>query len=63
MFGDLSGYRTYLIAFFMALFGVLEATDWTTFMQDPKAGFAVVISAVLMALMRSITTGPPGTVL
>jgi len=54
------GYRTYLAAALVAIFGALAATDWVSFMDDPKAGAVAIVSAVLMAVMRTFTTTPPG---
>lgn len=56
----MQGYRTYLAAGLVALFGALAATDWVSFLSDPKAGAVALGSAVLMAVMRSITNTPPG---
>lgn len=55
------GYRTYIAAGLVAGFGVLAATDWVSFLANPKAGAVAVGSALLMALMRSITTTPPAS--
>ncbi|MCC3244696.1 hypothetical protein LG047_05070 [Methylocystis sp. WRRC1] len=54
------GYRTYIAAALVAIFGALASTDWISFMDDPKAGAVALGSAVLMAVMRSFTTTPPG---
>lgn len=56
----MTGYRTYIAAALVAAFGALAATDWVGFMNDPKAGAVAIGSAVLMAVMRSVTTTPPG---
>jgi 20S proteasome alpha/beta subunit len=56
----MQGYRTYIAAGLVATFGVLASTDWIGFMNDPKAGAVAIGSALLMAVMRSITTTPPG---
>ena len=58
----MQGYRTYVAAALVALFGVLASTDWISFLDDPKAGAVAIGSALLMALMRSFTTTPPGWV-
>lgn len=58
----MTGYRTYLAAALMAIFGVLASTDWLAFLNDPKAGAVAVGSAVLMALMRAATTTPAGRI-
>lgn len=55
----LVGYRTYIAAALMAIFGVLSTVDWNAVMQNP-AGLVAVGSAVLMAILRSITSTPPG---
>lgn len=52
----LNGYKTYLVAVLTALFGVLAATDWVTFFNDPKTGWAVLAMSILMAVMRAITS-------
>lgn len=56
----LVGYRTYIVAFLMAVFGVLAVTDWNAFLNDPAAGFTAIFSGIIMAFLRSITMGPPG---
>jgi hypothetical protein len=58
----MTGYRTYLAAALMAIFGALASTDWVAFINDPKAGAIAVGSATLMALMRAVTTTPPGRI-
>lgn len=55
----MTGYRTYIAAALLALFGVLAQTDWVAFLSDPKAGVVAIGSGVLMAIMRSITSTPP----
>jgi hypothetical protein len=55
---NLTGYRTYLAAALVATFSVLASTDWIAFLDDPKAGAVAIGSALLMALMRSVTTTP-----
>jgi hypothetical protein len=58
----MKGYRTYLAAALVALFGALASTDWIAFLDDPKAGAVAIGSAVLMAVMRTFTTTPPGKI-
>ena len=57
----MQGYRTYLAAGLVAVFGVLATTDWVSFLSNPKAGLTAVGAAILMAVMRSITTTPPAS--
>jgi len=56
----MSGFRTYIVAALVAVFGALAAVDWNPILTDPKAGWAAIASAVIMAVMRSITSTPPG---
>ena len=56
----MKGYRTYIAAALVAFGGIIAQTDWIGFMNDPKAGLVAIGSAVLMAVMRSITNTPPG---
>jgi hypothetical protein len=57
----MKGFRTYIIAVIVAIFGVLEMTDWSSFLDNPKAGAVALGSAILMAILRSVTTTPPGS--
>lgn len=61
MFNNLVGFRTYIVAALIAIFGALAALDWNVILDDPKAGVVVVISSIVMAIMRSVTKTPPGT--
>lgn len=56
----MKGYRTYVAAALVALFGVLAQTNWVEFLANPQAGAVALGSAALMAIMRSITNSPPG---
>lgn len=56
----LTGFKTYIAAALVAVFGVLQAVDWVTFIGNPKAGLQTIAVAVLMAIMRSVTNTPPG---
>jgi len=57
----LIGYRTYIAAALVAGFGALAAADWNSVLANPKTGWSLVATGVLMAIMRSITSTPPGT--
>lgn len=58
----MQGYRTYIVAALIAASGVLATTDWMSLFDNPQAGFVALGSGILMALMRSITTGPAGPI-
>ena len=60
MLTGLVGYRTYITSFLIALFGVLQMTDWNSFFDNPGAGMVAIVSALLMAVLRTFTTTPPG---
>jgi len=55
----LVGFRTYLVSLMVAIFGILEVTDWYAFLDNPAAGAVALGSAVLMAVLRTITHTPP----
>jgi hypothetical protein len=55
----MNGYKTYIAAVLVAVFGVLAQTDWVGFLNNPTAGLVAIGSAVLFAIMRAITNGPP----
>lgn len=59
----LVGYRTYIASALVAALGVLAAVDWNTVLQNPKStgGLVAIGTSVLMAVLRSLTTTPPGS--
>lgn len=57
---QVTGYRTYIVALLMAVFGVLALADWNAIIDNPQAGVVSIVAAVIMAALRSITTTPPG---
>ena len=57
----LVGWRTYIISFMVATVAILEMTDWNALFDNPQAGLVALGSAIVMALLRTITTTPPGT--
>lgn len=57
----LVGFRTYIAAALVALFGALAVVDWNAFLENPEAGWTAIGAAAVMAVLRAITTTPPGT--
>lgn len=57
----MNGWRTYLAAAIVAAGGVIAQTDWVSFLANPKAGLVAIGTALLMAIMRSVTMTPPGS--
>lgn len=55
----LQGYRTFIAAALMAVFSVLAMTDWVAFLNNPTAGLVGLLSAILMAVLRAVTSTPP----
>jgi hypothetical protein len=59
----LKGYRTYLVAALIAMIGFLaelSPEQWTKLVDDPAGGLSLIGSGIIMAIMRKITTTPPG---
>ena len=57
----LQGYRTLGLALATAVLGVLQATDFTTILSDPKtAGLVVTCIGIATAVMRFLTKTPVG---
>jgi hypothetical protein len=59
----LKGYRTYLVAALIAMIGFLaelSPEQWTKLVDDPAGGIGFIAGGILMAVMRKITTTPPG---
>ncbi len=59
----LKGYRTYMVAVILAAVGFLAELSpgtWQNVVDDPRGGAGMIIGGVLMAIMRVITTTPPG---
>lgn len=54
----MTGYKTYVAALLVAVFGVLAQTDWVSFLNNPTAGLVAIGTAILFAIMRAISTGP-----
>lgn len=57
----MTGFRTYIAAAIIGVVGVLQGVDWVTLISNPKAfGWAALGTGILMAVLRSVTTTPPG---
>ena len=52
----MKGWRTLVINLAIAVFGVLEATDWTAALGSDKAGWIVAGIAIANMVLRSFTT-------
>jgi hypothetical protein len=56
----LKGYKTIVINAVIAVFGVLEATDWVNTVGSDKAGMVATVLAVVGMVLRYFTTTPLG---
>ncbi len=57
----IDGWKTMLTSATVAALGVLQVTDLTALFSNPRtAGIAVIVIAVLMAVLRAVTTTPVG---
>jgi hypothetical protein len=56
----LQGYKTYVAAGLVAAFGVLAMTDWVAFLSNPSAGATALLTSLLFAVLRAVTTTPGG---
>jgi hypothetical protein len=55
----LSGYKTFLTALAITIFGALEALDFTQFLNAETAGIVTTVIGVIMAALRFVTKTPP----
>lgn len=56
----MKGLKTMIIAIALAVFGALEAFDFTAYLDATNAGYAVTGVGFVMGLLRLITTTPIG---
>ncbi len=56
----MKGWRTLGVNLAVALFGVLEAADWTALLGGSRAGWALTLIGIANMVLRSVTTTPPG---
>lgn len=54
----LNGYKTFVIAVLTAVFGALEAMDYTQFLTADNAGYAATGIGVIMFILRALTSTP-----
>lgn len=55
----LSGFKTYIAAALVALFGALAVVDWNAFLSDPSAGWTAIVTAAIFAVLRVFTYPQP----
>tara|TARA_R100000808_G_C2022909_1_gene70262 strand:- start:242 stop:424 length:183 start_codon:yes stop_codon:yes gene_type:complete len=51
----LKGWKTFLVALAVAVFGALEGFDFTSFLTEENAGYVTTAIGVVMFLLRSTT--------
>lgn len=54
----ITGWKTFLSALLVAVFGALEVFDFTQFLTDQNSGYAAMGIAVVMMVLRKLTKTP-----
>jgi ABC-type uncharacterized transport system permease subunit len=58
---NLSGWKTRVVGFLTALFGLMQGMNWTVMAGDPQtAGWVIAGIGVSMLILRELTKGPAG---
>jgi hypothetical protein len=52
----MKGWRTFGVNIAIAVFGVMEATDWTALLGSDAAGWTVTAIAIANMALRTVTT-------
>ena len=55
-----SGYKTFIFAAVVAVLGALQTLDWAQVVPANDVGPVMIAIGGLMAVLRSITSTPPG---
>ena len=55
----LKGKKTFLVAVLLAIFGGLESFNFTNFLTEDIAGYVTTGIAVIMMVLRAMTTTAP----
>lgn len=56
----LKGWKTMLVSLAIAVAGVLQTADWATIVPPSKVGPTILGIAILVAVLRALTTTPVG---
>lgn len=54
----LTGWKTFIFAIALAVFGALEQFDFTQFLNEDNAGLVATIIGIVVMILRAITTSP-----
>ena len=54
----LKGWKTFIVALAVAVFGALESFDFTQFLDQDIAGYVVTGIGVVMFVLRALTSTP-----
>ena len=54
----LTGWKTFIAALLIAIFGALESFDYTAFLNAENAGYVTTGIAIVMMILRSVTNSP-----
>jgi len=55
----LKGYKTFLVAISVTIFGALEHFDFTQFLSESNAGIVTLVIGLVMYVLRGITDTAP----
>ncbi len=54
----MTGFKTFIIALLIAIFGALEVFDFTTFLTVDNAGYVTAGIGIVMFILRALTKTP-----
>lgn len=54
----LKGWKTFLVALGLAVFGALESFDFTEFLTEENAGYVTTGVGILVFVLRALTSTP-----
>jgi anti-sigma-K factor RskA len=60
LWARLKGWRTMIVSLALAVVGVLQTADWATIVAPAEVGPTILIIAILVAVLRTLTDTPVG---
>lgn len=54
----IKGFKTFLFALLLTVFGALESFDFTSYLTEENAGYAAAGVGIVVFILRSITSTP-----
>jgi hypothetical protein len=56
----LKGWKTMIVSSVLAIVGVLQTADWATIVSPQHVGPTILVIAIVVAVLRSVTSTPVG---